>query len=138
MIAFPYLASFNVAPFGTTGGVFNFAQQVKLVNDGDVETYCRAIFKATGDVVNPSLIISGNYVRVIDVMRAGDVIEMDFTALPPTVKKNGVNYIGHCDRTSAFTDMAINVGDVEVQYSADDGDANLSVSFYYNKLYAAI
>ena len=138
MIAFPYLSSFNVAPYGVTGGVFNFAQKVNLNNDGDVETYCTAIFKASGDVVNPSLIIDGNYVRVIDTMVNGDTIEMDFTALPPTVKKNGVNYIGHCDRTSAFTDMAIKVGDVSVQYSADDGDGNLSVSFYYNKLYASI
>lgn len=138
MIAFPFLSAFNIRPIGITGSVFNFAQSVSLENDGDVETFCRAEFKATGEVVNPTLIIDGQYVRVLDTMRANDLIIMDFTTLPVVITKNGENYIGHCDRTSAFTEMILRVGDNTVQYSADTGDANLSVSIYYNKLYASI
>ena len=54
------------------------------------------------------------------------------------VQKNGENYIGHCDRTSAFDDMALVVGDSEISFDADTGSNLLDVSIYYNKLYGAI
>ena len=115
-----------------------FANQVLLENDGDVDTFCRAIFRANGAVTNPKLVVNDNYVRVIDVMTQGDIIEIDFTKNPPTVKKNGENYIGHCDRTSAFDDMALPVGDSAISFTADDGANQLDVSIYYNKLYGAM
>lgn len=139
MTAFPYMCSVTAGtPQGTTGGIFNFAQKVMLENDGDVDTYCKAVFTAKGEVVNPKLIINGNYVRVLDTMVEGDVIIIDFTKDPPTVQKNGVNFIGHCDRTSAFDDMALIVGDSEVSFDADNGSNLLDVSIYYNKLYGAM
>ena len=139
MCGFPYLCSVtDGTPKGNTGGRFNFAQVIVLENDGDVETFCKAVFKASGDVVNPKLTVNGNYVRVIDTMQLGDVITIDFTKNPPTVQKNGENYIGHCDRTSAFDDMALVVGDSEISFDADTGSNLLDVSIYYNKLYGAI
>ena len=139
MCAFPHLCSVTGGtPQGITGGRFNFAQLIVLENDGDVETFCQAVFQAKGEVVNPKLIINGNYVRVIDDMVDGDVIIIDFTSNPPTVEKNGVNYIGHCDRNSAFDDMALVLGDSEVAFDADSGSNLLDVSIYYNKLFSAI
>ena len=139
MCAFPYLCSVSPGtPRGITGGRFNFAQIIVLENDGDVETYCQAVFTAKGEVVNPKLTVNGKYVRVIDTMQLGDVIAIDFTKNPPTVQKNGVNYIGHCDRTSAFDEMALRVGDSEISFDADTGSNLLDVSIYYNKLYGAI
>lgn len=139
MCGFPYLCSVTEGtPQGITGGRFNFAQVIVLENDGDVETYCKAVFTAKGTVVNPKLTVNGNYVRVIDTMQLGDVIIIDFVKNPPTVQKNGANYIGHCDRTSAFDDMALVVGDSEISFDADTGSNLLDVSIYYNKLYGAI
>lgn len=139
MCAFPYLCSITPGtPQGTTGGRFNFAQVIVLENDGDVETFCKAVFTAAGKVVNPKLIVNGKYVRVIDTMQKGDTIVIDFTKNPPTVQKNGANYIGHCDRTSAFDEMALVIGDSEVSFEADTGSNLLAVSIYYNKLYSAI
>lgn len=135
MSGFPYLCPQNI---GVTAGKFNFAKMVVLENDGDVETYCKAVFKANGTVENPKLSIRNSYVRIIDTMREGDVIIMDFTASPPTIEKNGVNYIGHCDRASAFDEMILNVGDTEISFDADDGSNQLEVSIYYNKLYGAM
>ena len=111
---------------------------VNISNDGDVEAYCKVVFKSKGAVLNPKLIINGHYVRVIDQMQDGDVIVMDFVASPPTVTKNGVNFIGKCDRTSEFDKMALVVGDSTLQYDADNGTNVLSVSVYFNKLYAAM
>lgn len=139
MIAFPYLCSVTVGtPQGVTGGRYNFAQKVVLENDGDVETFCQAAFTAKGEVVNPKLVVNGNYVRIIDTMVEGDVIVIDFTKQPPTVKKNGINCIGKCDKTSAFDDMALSIGTSEVSFDADAGSNLLDVSIYYNKLYEAI
>lgn len=139
MIAFPYLCAVSSSvPRGITGGIYNFAKRVILENDGDVETYCKAVFVAKGTVTNPSLIIKDKFVRVLDVMTEGDVIEIDFVKNPPTVKKNGVNIIGKCDRKSDFENMIIEKGDTEIQFDADDGTNLLQVSIYYNKLYAVI
>lgn len=141
-IAFPYLCNMDpdhkMPSHGITGGTFNFATKIFLDNDGDVDTYCRCIFEATGVVENPQLIINGQYVRVIDIMGKDDVIEIDFTKNPPTVRKNGENYVGHCDRTSAFDEMSLQIGTSEVGYTADNGTNLLKVSIYYNKLYSAI
>ena len=137
--AFPYLCSVtDGTPKGITTGVFNFAQKIALNNDGDVETYCKAVFTAKGTVKNPKLVINDSYVRLLDVMTDGDVIIIDFTQNPPTVQKNGVNFIGHCDRTSAFDNMALVVGDSTVSFDADDGVNLMDVSIYFNKLYGAI
>ena len=139
MCGFPYLCSITSGtPKGITGGKFNFAKKVLLDNDGDVDTYCKAVITANGDVVNPKIIINDNYVRVLDNMKANDVIIIDFTQNPPTVKKNGVNFIGHCDRTSAFDDMQLPVGSSEISFDADTGSNLMNVSIYYNKLYGAI
>lgn len=139
MVAFPYLCSvMEGVPNGITGGIYNFARQVILENDGDVETYCRAVFVARGTVKNPKLTIGNSNVRVIDVMQAGDVIEIDFDKNPPTVKKNGYNIIGKCDRKSDFDTMILGIGDTEIQFDADDGTNLLQVSIYYNKLYTVI
>lgn len=139
LIGFPYISNISDGFMkGTSGGIFNFAQQVILSNDGDIEARCRAVFRASGTVVNPKLVINDAYVRVLDTMQDGDVITMDFAANPPTVKKNGVNFIGQCDRTSKFNSMILGIGDTAVQYTADDGTNLLSVSIYYNKLYTAI
>ena len=141
-LAFPYMCSIDdnypKIMKGITGGIFNFAQQIILSNDGAVDTYCRCEMKAKGEVVNPVLYINGNYVRIIDTMVSGDVISMDFAAQPPTVKKNGENFIGHCDRTSAFDNMMLPIGDSEVSFNADNGSNLLAVSIYYNKLYATM
>lgn len=132
---FPYLCT---GTQGSPTGVFKFANIVDISNDGDVDAYCRAVFRAKGTVLNPKLIINGHYVRVLDQMQDGDVIIMDFVASPPTVKKNGVNFIGRCDRTSEFDKMALTIGNSTLQYDADDGTNVLSVSVYFNKLYASM
>lgn len=54
------------------------------------------------------------------------------------IYKNGVNWIQHIDRSSTFTDMALPVGDSKIGFVADDGDTNMSVFIYFNKLYTGL
>lgn len=141
MIAFPYICANDSSntPQGQTGGIFNFAQEVNLYNDGDVPTYCKIVIDcAGGDIENPEIFVNDEYVRIIDTMTDGDQIVMDFSATPPSVKKNGTNYIGHCDRTSAFDSMILNQGDNSVRYDADNGSSHMNVTIYYYKKYGVI
>ena len=134
MIGFPYICTSK----GRVTGVYNFEKEVEVYNDGDVDTFCKAIFRANGDITNPKLIVNGKYVRILSTMVKGDVIELDFTTERPRVTKNGVNIIGSTDRTSKLSEMELKIGNNVIGYSADDGDSAMEVSIYYNKLYALI
>jgi len=135
MEAFPYMCAKSI---GHTAGIYNFASSIMFTNDGDVETYCKAIFTASGSVENPKLIINDAYVRVIDSMVKGDVIVMDFASNPPTITKNGVNCMGKCDRKSDFDKMVLGIGETSVSFATDDGTDNLAVNIFYNKLFLGI
>lgn len=119
-------------------GVFNFAREVNLYNDGDVFSYPRVIILAKGYVENPKIIINDAFVKINDVLAENDEIIMDFGALPPTVKKNGVNAFGKADKKSQFTKMYLDIGDNVVSFDADNGSDNLAVTVYYNKMYTVI
>lgn len=141
MMAFPYLCTMDEdypGPKGFTGGIISTDTSINFINDGDVETYGVVTLKATGSVINPCININDHYVKLIDTLSMSDVVVMDFTKLPPTVTKNGVNCIGKCDRTSEFDSMALKVGSNFFEYTADDGLSHLSVSLTYNNKYEAI
>lgn len=142
MVAFPYVSLVEyvegINPAGYTGAVFVFQPTVKLNNMGDTITYCRVIMTFKGDVVNPSFHVNGNYIKIIDNMVQGDTIDINMEAIPPTVKKNGVNWLGHCDKTSSFTGMELNKGENTISYTAEDGSDHMTVTVYYNERYEAI
>jgi phage-related protein len=132
-IGFPYISSVET---GFRTGVYNFAKQVLIENTGDVDTYATIQIKATGDVTNPKIIENGVYIRLIDTLTEGDVVEIDM--VENTITKNGENCIGKVDRTSSFTDMVLKSGDNEVSFDADEGDSNMKVVLYYNLRYMGI
>lgn len=130
MFGFPYIQTRHIA---IKASVFNFAKEVLIDNDGSVETYCRAVIKASDEVVNPKLLKDGKYLRILDVMQNGDIYEVDFANY--TVYKNGENAITKVDKLSSFTQMQLQVGKNKVSFDADNGDNNMSVTLYFNKLY---
>ena len=134
MIGFPYICTSR----GRVTGIYNFEKEVEVYNDGDVDTFCKAIFRANEDVTNPKLLVNGKYDRILSTMVKGDVIELGFTSPRTKVTKNGINILGSTDRTSNLAEMQLNVGNNVIGYSADDGDSAMEVSIYYNKLYALI
>lgn len=115
---------------------YNFAKSVDISNDGDVETYCRIVIRATGDVTNPKFMHNDSYIRIIDTMKSGDVIEIDI--INRSITKNGENILAKIDRTSDFANMTFDVGDNTVSFDADIGDTVMSVTLFYNKLYLGV
>jgi len=112
---------------------FAFNKSVTVENNGDVETNMLIRLKFSGDVENPKITNGTHYIRLIDNMVAGDEVVIDMEN--NTITKNGVNCIRLVDRTSSFSGMKIKQGDNTIGYEADNGDAAMSVSLYYNLKY---
>ena len=133
MFGFPYI---QTAKIKTVASAFNFAKLVKITNDGDVETYCMARILFSGETTNPKIVKDDYFVRVCESFTSGDVLEIDFANA--TIRKNGTNIIQKIDRGSTFTSMQLDVGPSNIGFAADTGDANMSVTIYYNKLYLGV
>lgn len=134
--AFPWLC--DISSEGNPVGVFNFDRMINMFNDGDVPSYPKVIILAKGYCENPIFIINDAYVKINDIMQENDEIELDLGALPPTIRKNGVNYFGHADKSSEFTKMYLDLGNNVVSFDADNGSDNIAVTVYYNKMYMVI
>ena len=90
----------------------------------------------SGHAVNPKIYKDNYYVRILGNFYEGDVVVIDFENC--TIRKNDVNWIQHIDRSSTFTEMGLNIGDSTIGFEADDGDGNMAVFVYYNKLYLGL
>ena len=122
--------------FGEPFDSYEFLQGVDITNNGDLETFCTVIIKANGSVTNPKFTSGSAYIRVLDTMEKGDVIEIDIAKR--RITKNGENILAKIDRTSDFVNMAFAVGVNTVSFDADVGATLMSVRVYYNKLYLGV
>lgn len=132
---FPWLCPVGV---GCAIGVFNFAHEVTLRNDGDSDAYPIIRIDANDNVVNPVVQINNGFVRYMGTLHQHDQLVMDFNSVPPTIQLNGKNVIGKCDRASTFEKMLINKGNNIVSFDADNGSDELEVFVIFNKQYTVI
>lgn len=131
--AFPYI---QTAKIPVVADVYNYHQSVTIANDGDTMSYPRVTINFTGSAKNPKIYKDSYYVRILGSFQEGDVLQMDFENC--TITKNGTNWIQYIDRSSTFTEMGLAIGDSTIGFAADDGDANMAVYVYYNKLYLGV
>lgn len=116
--------------------IYSYNHEVVIENDGDAMTYPRVTINFKGSALNPKVYKDSYYVRVLGSFVEDDVLEINFEDC--TIKKNGTNWIQHIDRSSTFTEMGLNIGDSTIGFTADDGDGNMEVFVYYNKLYLGL
>lgn len=139
MFAFPYIATFDTErPYvPVVSAYFNYARNVNIENDGDVETFMQVIIRAQGAVTNPMITKDETkFVKILGNYGAGDVINIDMVNLDVTV--NGEKALHKLDKSSSFTDCAITPGANTVGFDADDGKDYMEVTVYYNKLYMGL
>lgn len=143
--AFPWV-SFLPTEYGSVSGTnkyaiasyHKFVQKIDIFNDGDVASGMRIVIRALGDVVNPSIRLGEGHVRILKTMEAADVIELDAVSRPPSVTYNGENALNLVDRNSSILNLNVEVGETTLEYDADDGYQNMSVSVYWNKQYLGV
>lgn len=132
---FPYIECMDpVIP--AYADIYTYSHEVVIENNGDAMTYPRVTINFNGSVLNPKIYKDAYYVRILGEFQKGDVVEIDFEKC--TIRKNGVNWIQKIDRSSTFTEMGLNLGGSKIGFAADDGDGNMAVFVYYNKLYLGL
>ncbi len=116
---------------------------VNVTNDGDVKSGIKVAFKATGTVVNPSIINveTGEFIKTINLtMSAGDILSISTYYGKKSVElisgdtvTNGFRYL---DSESTFLQLAL--GDNLLKYDADVTPENLDISIYHNNNYLGV
>lgn len=115
-----------------------FAKSVYIGNGGDVPSGVRLVVRASGPVTNPAIRLGDGWVRLVASLASGDVLEIDADSKPPRVELNGESAMSLLDRESSILDMMLPVGGSDIEYAADEGDANMSVTVYYNEQYLGV
>lgn len=123
---------------GFITSVHVFDKSVNIINDGDVPSGMRAVITAYDRIVNPSLRIGNGYVKVLKTLNTGDVLELDASSRPPKVTLNGVNAMNLIDRNSTILNMMIEVGETDIEFTADEGELDASIVIYYKKHYLGV
>lgn len=104
----------------------------RLVNGGHVPTYPRFTISAVGTVKNPSVTVrDGSGQTVLDVtvltsLQDGDELVLDFESRPTSIELNGGN-VSHLVEPGSTLAASIGVGEYDVEWSAEAGDASMRV-----------
>ena len=147
MFGFPYVSHFrqplpdgSKKPFGFLASRLIFDGKNTVYNSGDVETNYVIRCEFDGDISNPKFIKDDKHIQVLDMFKKGDVLEIDFTAAPPKVTKNGENIIQMTSRDSDFIGMEMHVGGNVFNYECSDASkrALMGVQILFNKKYLGI
>ena len=139
MFAFPWLSRMDKQNvYGTAVGIYNFEREVHLYNDGSHEAYPTIKITFKGIVTNPEIRINDGFIRVLGTFNSNDEIVIDCSVSPMTVKNNGENILGKCDRESEFDNMNLQIGDNTLSFIAYSGSDDMNVFVYYYKPYTMI
>ena len=139
MFAFPWLSRMDKQNvYGTAVGIYNFEREVHLYNDGSYEAYPTIKITFKGIVTNPEIRINDGFIRVLGTFNSDDEIVIDCSVSPMTVKNNGENILGKCDRESEFDNMNLQIGDNTLSFIAYSGSDDMNVFVYYYKPYTMI
>lgn len=134
MFGFPYIQTDKIQ---VVASYYNYARNVNIENDGDVETFMQVIIRILGDVTNPMITKDETkFVKMLGEYHEGDVINIDMVNLDVTV--NGEKALHKLDKASSFTDCAITVGSNTIGFNAEVGKDYMEVNVYYNKLYMGV
>ena len=118
-----------------TLGVYNFAQEVFLGNDGDGAVYPTCTIYAEDEVVNFKLKKNGSeYINIIPNLKKGDEVYLDFTQGKMFI--NGVDRSNEITRDSIF--FTIDVNGNNISYVADIGENVVKVFIFYNQVYNGV
>lgn len=130
---FPYM---DHPDLGVLVDIANFERSVNFIYDGDAPSYPVITLTADDRVTNPKIVNGDAFVRLIDELEKGDVVE--FSTRPPRIEKNGTNVLNKVDRASNFSGLAMQPGTNVYRYEADYGDNSLHVVIRYHKQYLGV
>lgn len=133
LLAFPWYWALD---WHNATGSYSLARNANIFYSGDVESYFKVVTSFTGATLNPVFYKGNNFIKINSSFNKGDIIEIDFEN--KRVWINGENSIQKVDKMSTFIDMEITPGNNIISYSADEGDAQMAVTVYYNEKFLGV
>ncbi len=114
-----------------------FTDQTLILNRGDVSTGLIVDFKCTGSVLNPrvELVNTGEYMRILRAMAAGDVVRFETNTARKNIYVNGAKY-SNFDPASTF--FSLQEGNNVLKYGSDSGYTALNVYVRYRAKYLGV
>lgn len=114
----------------------------KINNRGAVETGIKIIFKATGEVNNPSLfnVETREFIRINKTMQVGEelIITTEVGNKKVFFTKNGITSNGFVWLDDESTFIKLMPGKNIFRYDAEEGLDNLEVTIIYNQKYVGV
>lgn len=116
-------------------GYKEFTDRTIFENDGDDDVGLKLKVEATGTVTNFKFenLTTGQYIKIIQALNEGDVLEVSTVAGDCYIRLNGKDTFDKIDHMSDF--FKLSVGDNFLQYSADSGETEMNVYLYYTPKY---
>lgn len=106
----------------------------RIYNNGEVPVRFKAVIKAQGTLINPTIHKDDRFIKYLGTLVRGDELVIDLQELPPRCTLNGVNVIQKFSRDSSFTNMEMRVGSnvfsFEVNNPVNRSLAQVSIIFY--------
>lgn len=126
------------------GAVYNFARDVYINNEGDVDTFMQVVMRFHGEVTNPKIskynkngdLLDELYVRLLGTFKRHDIATIDMVNRRVTL--NGENAMHLIDRTSYFLSCNLSPGYNQIGFGAEDGIDYMDVVVYYNSRFLGI
>lgn len=115
---------------------------VNVLNEGHVDTGMVIQFKASGTVVNPSLINvnTGETLKLNRTLVAGEVVTVNTNRGKKRIesKLNGIKSNIFNSIVYGSTFLQLSIGDNLFRYSADDNEDSLEVTIYHSTKYVGV
>lgn len=145
MNAFPYhsVAEWNGHPCG----MYDNAREIVINNTGDVDVGPRFVIEFLSDyyntisieIWNGSYTYYSHYFDHGDKFHKGDILDFDFSTVPPKITKNGKNDMKHSLTPGNILDVKFKKGKNTISISSSETVRNVvRATLYYNECYYMI
>lgn len=145
MNAFPYhsVAEWGGHPCGILAG----HRSIVINNAGDIDIGPHFIVEFTADYVehiaiyiqNDSFVVYNHSFDYGDRFHKGDVLDLDFSVVPPKITKNGKNDMKHALLLkNTILDIKFKRGENSISFGPDSAQNVARATLYYNECYYMI
>lgn len=121
-------------PAGTISGRMVLDGKNRIYNNGEVPVRFKAVIKAKGTLINPTIHKDDRFLKYLGTLHSGDELVIDLQELPPQCTLNGEKVIQRFSRDSSFINMEMQVGanvfSFEVDNPTERSLAEISIIFY--------
>lgn len=133
---------FEVTPEGIEFSILKLEAETVVTNNGDIETGMIIQFKASGEVVNPTIynITTGSLMKINYTLADGDIITIDTQKGSKSVTLNDdgtiTNILNYLDKSSTWLNLL--TGDNILMYTAEQYPTSLTCTIIFSNKFEGV